>query len=159
MFLSLYQLSSDNPQKDNFHKSILGIDKIVSFCIFNSTMLIGFFFLRKGEGGGRPCKILNGIVLLFLRLFSWLSPKELGCEVPNTRIIRDNIKIWNFPLKWQGPFKKSPVSGCSFIYCLIENGWDQAINLFRFRRLKQRENKASPRLCLFYKGRPKSVTG
>jgi len=43
----LYQISSDNPQKDNFHKLIFDIDKIAVFGIINSTRLIALS-LSKG---------------------------------------------------------------------------------------------------------------
>jgi hypothetical protein len=33
VFSSLYQISGDNPQKDNFHNFIFCIDKMVAFAI------------------------------------------------------------------------------------------------------------------------------
>jgi hypothetical protein len=41
-----------NPQKDNFHNLILGIDKIVTFGILDSTIRTRLF-LSKGGGGRR----------------------------------------------------------------------------------------------------------
>jgi hypothetical protein len=37
--MSLYQISSDYPQKDNFHNTIFNIDKFVTFGIVSSTFL------------------------------------------------------------------------------------------------------------------------
>ena len=38
-FITEYQISSDNPQKDNFHNPILNIDKMVISGIVNSKIL------------------------------------------------------------------------------------------------------------------------
>ena len=35
--ISEYQISSDNPQKDNFHNLIFGIDNMVTFSTVNPT--------------------------------------------------------------------------------------------------------------------------
>jgi hypothetical protein len=40
----LYELSSDNPQKDNFHNLVFDIDKTVAFDILDPTILIKFLF-------------------------------------------------------------------------------------------------------------------
>jgi len=48
VFGSLYQISNVNPQKDNFHNPIFGIDKRTIFDIFNSTMLIKLSFSKRG---------------------------------------------------------------------------------------------------------------
>jgi hypothetical protein len=56
---SLYQISSDNPQKDNFHNPIFGIDKIVTFGIFDSTILIKILSLKGVVDGERPLKFLD----------------------------------------------------------------------------------------------------
>jgi len=42
----------DNPQKDNFHNFVFGIDKRYIRCIFESTIQIKPF-LSKGGGGWR----------------------------------------------------------------------------------------------------------
>jgi hypothetical protein len=39
-----YQITIDNPQKDNFHNPIFDVDKILPFCIFDSTIQISFLF-------------------------------------------------------------------------------------------------------------------
>ena len=36
--MSLYQISNDNPQKDNFHNLIFRIDKMVTFGIVDSAI-------------------------------------------------------------------------------------------------------------------------
>ena len=41
---SSYQISSDNPQKDNIHNFILGIDNMIPSGIFDSPFLIEFLF-------------------------------------------------------------------------------------------------------------------
>ena len=48
-----------NPQKDNFHNLILGIDKIVTFGILDSNNPNKTFSFQKGVGHGeRPLKFL-----------------------------------------------------------------------------------------------------
>jgi len=49
---SLYQISNGNPQKDTFHNFIFAIDKMVTFGIVNSTILMNLS-LSKGVGGWR----------------------------------------------------------------------------------------------------------
>jgi hypothetical protein len=44
--ISLYQVTSDNPQKDNFNNPIFDIDKMAIFSIFDSTILIKFLYLK-----------------------------------------------------------------------------------------------------------------
>ena len=46
---SLFQISNDNPQKDNFHNPIFAIDNKVTFGTVNSTVLTK---LSLSEGGG-----------------------------------------------------------------------------------------------------------
>jgi hypothetical protein len=53
---ALYQISTGNPQKDNFHKLIYGIDKVVTFGIVNLTFLISFLFPKGVVDGERPLK-------------------------------------------------------------------------------------------------------
>jgi len=47
---SLYQISNDNSQKDNFYNLILSIDKMVALGISSSTILTKLS-LSKGDGG------------------------------------------------------------------------------------------------------------
>ena len=42
--ISPYQISNNNPQKDNFHNVVLGIDKMVTFGILDPTVPINFYF-------------------------------------------------------------------------------------------------------------------
>jgi hypothetical protein len=51
------QLPKDSPQKDNFHNFIFGIDKMLSFGIFDSAILISFLFPKGVVDGERPLKI------------------------------------------------------------------------------------------------------
>jgi hypothetical protein len=46
--ISLYQVTSDNPQKDNFHNLTFGIDKRTIFDTFNPTILIKLSFSKRG---------------------------------------------------------------------------------------------------------------
>jgi len=50
------QHAKDNPQKDNFHSAIFGIDKTVGSGIVNSTFLINFLFPEGVVDGERPLK-------------------------------------------------------------------------------------------------------
>jgi hypothetical protein len=52
----VYQILNDNPQKDNFHNAIFGIDKKVGSGIVNSTFLIDFLFPEGVVDGERPLK-------------------------------------------------------------------------------------------------------
>lgn len=63
--MSLYQISSDNPQKDNFNNHILGIDKMVISGIVNPTIVINSVFPEGVVDRDRPFKIL----LLFNKNF------------------------------------------------------------------------------------------
>jgi len=50
--LSIYQISSDNPQKDTFHNLVFDIDKTVAFDILDPTILTKFLS-RKGWWMGK----------------------------------------------------------------------------------------------------------
>jgi hypothetical protein len=53
--ISLYHITSDNPQKDNFRNLILGIDKMVIFGTVNSIILIKFLFPEDVGDGAFHC--------------------------------------------------------------------------------------------------------
>ena len=55
-FTFVYQISSDNPQKDNFHNLILGIDKMLTFGMIDSTILKGFLFPKGVVDGERSLR-------------------------------------------------------------------------------------------------------
>jgi hypothetical protein len=61
--------SNDNPQKDNFHNAIFGIDKTVDFGIVNSTLLINFLFPEGVMDGERPLKFSHGVEFFLCRCY------------------------------------------------------------------------------------------
>jgi hypothetical protein len=74
MYISIRD-SSDNPQKDTFHNLIFAIDKIVTFGIVNSTILMKLSLSRKGVvDGERPLEFELDITSSFRNL----NPSSIG---------------------------------------------------------------------------------
>ena len=79
-----------NPQKDNFHKFILDIDKIATSDILDSTILINFLFPK---GGGRWEKTFR-IFFLIQHLLSKVSGTKPYDNLDNHHYIFIFVRIY-----------------------------------------------------------------
>jgi len=70
-------IQQNNPQKDNFHNAIFGIDKTVGSGIVNSTFLINFLFPEGVVDGERPLKF-SPCRRILLQMFSCCDFKYLS---------------------------------------------------------------------------------
>jgi hypothetical protein len=81
----MYNGSNNNPQKDNFHNAIFGIDKTVGSVIVESTFLTNFLFPEGGMVGEKPLKFSRGVEFFLYRCdFKFFSTLKCFKGLPNS---------------------------------------------------------------------------